>query len=75
MVEANNVVKEAGIQMGELIVPNVIRVHADNTKEAVDNTGSVLMNILAHIIIQAEITCLINNHFKSYSEPKQGEKS
>ena len=57
MVEADNTGKEVGIKMGELIIPNAIWMHADNDKEAVDNTGSVLMNILAHIIIQAEITC------------------
>ena len=54
MEEADNAGKEAGTKVGELIVPNVIRVHADNVKEAADNTGSVLMNILAHTVILAE---------------------
>ena len=57
MVEADNAGKGVGIKMGELIIPNAILMHTDNDKEAVDNTGSVLMNILTHIIIQAEITC------------------
>ena len=57
MVEADNAGKEVGIKMGELIVPNAIWVNANNDKEVVDNIGSVLMNILTHIIIQAEITC------------------
>ena len=51
MVEADNA---AGIKVEELIVPNVIRVHANNDKEAADNTGSVLMNILAHTVIPSE---------------------
>ena len=42
MVEADNAGKEVGIKMGELIIPNA---------------GTTLMNILTHIIIQAEITC------------------
>ena len=53
MVEADNGGKEAGTKVGELIVPNVTWVHANSVEPSVDNTGSVLMNILTHTVILA----------------------
>ena len=53
MVEADNAGKEAYTKVGELIVPKVTWVHADNVKASADNTGSVLMNILSHTVILA----------------------
>ena len=44
-------VKEAGTKVVELIVPNVIWVHANNVKASAENTGSLLMNILSQTVI------------------------